>query len=161
MSESLPNVGRRIAVGAAVGFVVMAGASPSLGAWARSGDVQSLEACRLYEAENPETKNQMVVVESIPKEVLTACGLSRYLEGPSPYPYSSDNDPDLDTTLGKEIDYSGALVRLPEPSRLEKRLSSLKNVNELVLMGGGMGGFLGGMIGFLWAARPRATIKLP
>ena len=160
MSESLPNIGRKIAAGAAVGLVVLGGVSPALGEWGRSGEVQALEACRAYEAGRPETKSRTVTVGSVPKEILAACGLSSYLEGPSAYPYNPDNDPDLDATLGKEIDYSGALVRLPDPTRLENRLTSLKNVDELIVPLGGLGAFLGGTFSFLWAARPKTRIKI-
>lgn len=160
MSELAPSVGRRIVAGAALGLVVMAGAAPSFGEWLRGEEVRSLESCQAYEGEHPETKSQMVAVGSVPKEVLAACGLSSYIEGPSPYSYSSDNDPEMATTLGREVDYSGALVRLPESTRLENRLASLKNVNELIIIMGGMGAVLGGIVSFLWAARPRTRIKI-
>lgn len=132
MSNSLRN-GHEVRNFAAIGGSIFALATvlgaPHAYAAINSSTISSLQECLDYQNTNPNVVGISFAANELPKSALRSCGLEQFV---TPRDRRTAPDP---LSIGGSVNYDMTKIVLPDPSLIQKKINSLNNRNDPLLVG--------------------------
>ncbi len=117
------------AIGGAIGALATVLGAPHAYTAIHSSTISSLQECLDYQNTNPNVVGMSFAANELPKSALRSCGLEQFV---TPRDRRTAPDP---LSMGGSVNYDMTKIVLPDPSLVQKKINSLKNINDPLLVG--------------------------